>query len=346
MILGLMASQGMIARVEAEAAKAYPLELTDGADRGRVAPYFVEWVRQMLYSRYGTDVYEKGYRVYTTLDPAIQFVADSALQAQLAWVEKQPAFVAPTFEETRDWPDDSLEAVSRGGAQMPYVQGMFIALDPRTGDVRALVGGRDFQDSEFNRATQAIRQPGSVFKPFVYTAAIAAGIPASEIIYDTPILIENAGTDPYSPRNFSNSFNGPMTLRSALANSVNVVAVKLGQRVGEESMAQIATSMGIESEIPRVPSAAIGAASVRPIEIATAYTTFANMGVRVAPRAILRIESSDGRVLWESRVNREQVLEPRVSWVMLSRSRSRSRVRPGPPTPPRIPGSWPSRPRS
>jgi penicillin-binding protein 1A len=318
LILELMADQGRIERVEAEAAKAYPLELHDGANRGGVAPYFVEWVRQMLYSRYGTDVYEKGYRVYTTLDPALQFVADSALQAQLEWVEKQAAFAAPTFEETRDWPEDSLAAVSGGGGQMPYVQGMFIALDPQTGDVRALVGGRDFQDSEFNRATQAIRQPGSVFKPFVYTAAVAAGIPASEIIYDTPILIENPGTDPYSPRNFSNSFNGPMTLRSALANSVNVVAVKLGQRVGEESMAQIANSMGIDSEIPRVPSAAIGAASVRPIEIATAYTTFANMGVRVAPRAILRIEASDGRVLWESRVNREQVLEPRVSWVMLS----------------------------
>ena len=318
LILELMADQDMIARAEAEAAKSYPLELSVGADRDRVAPYFVEWVRQILYSRYGTDVYEKGYRVYTTLDPALQLVADSALQDQLAWVEKQPEFSAPTYEETRDWPADSLAQVSGDGGQMPYVQGMFIALDPATGDVRALIGGRDFRDSEFNRATQAIRQPGSVFKPFVYTAAIAAGIPASEIIYDTPILIENPGSDPYSPKNFGNAFDGPMTLRTALSNSVNVVAVKLGQRVGEESMAQIARSMGIESEIPRVPSAAIGAASVRPIEIATAYATFANMGVRVAPRAILRIESNDGRVLWESRVSREQVLEPRVSWVMLS----------------------------
>jgi penicillin-binding protein 1A len=318
MILELMAGQDMITRSEAEAAKSYPLELSVGADRGRVAPYFVEWVRQILYSRYGTDVYEKGYRVYTTLDPELQLVADSALKAQLAWVERQAEFRAPTYEETRDWPTDSLTRVSGGGGQMPYVQGMFIALDPTTGDVRALIGGRDFQDSEFNRATQAIRQPGSVFKPFVYTAAIAAGIPASEIIYDTPILIDNPGSEPYSPRNFGNDFKGPMTLRAALRNSINVVAVKLGQRVGEESMAQIANSMGIESEVPRVPSAAIGAASVRPIEIATAYTTFANMGVRVAPRAILRIESNDGRVLWESRVSREQVLEPRVSWVMLS----------------------------
>ncbi len=317
LILGLMENQGMVSAADAADAMAYPLELHEGTGARVPAPYFVEWVRQNLYSRYGTDIYEKGFRVYTTLDPKMQLVADSAMQAQLAWVETNPAFRAPTYLETRSWSPDSLAAVSRGG-ETPYIQGMFIALDPATGDVRAMIGGRDFEDSEFNRATQAIRQPGSVFKPFVYTAAIAAGIPASEVIYDTPILIENPGTDPYSPRNFDNRFHGPMTLRRALARSINVVAVKVGQRVGEESMAQIANSMGITSEVPRVPSAAIGSASVTPLEIATAYTTFANTGVRVAPRAILRIESNEGRLLWESQVNREQVLDPRVAWVMLS----------------------------
>lgn len=319
LILELMARQDRVSRHDAEVAKAYPLELEEGAVQDRVAPYFVEWVRQHLYSRYGTDIYENGFRVYTTLDPAIQATADSALRAQLTAVERNPGFRGGvTYAQTRSWSADSLSAVSRGGAEMPYVQGMFIALDPRTGDVRALIGGRDFEDSEFNRATQAIRQPGSVFKPFVYTAAIASGIPASEVIIDAPILIENPGSDPYSPKNFTDTFHGPMTLRRALAQSINVVAVKLGQRVGEESMAQIATSMGITSEIPRVPSAAIGSASLTPLEIASAYTTFANMGVRVVPRPILRIESKDGRVLWESQVNREQVLEPRVAWVVLS----------------------------
>ncbi|MGH7540131.1 MAG: transglycosylase domain-containing protein, partial [Gemmatimonadota bacterium] len=258
LILELMADQGKVRREEAEAAKAYPLEVREGAEEGARAPYFVEWVRQLLYSRYGTDIYEKGFRVYTTLDLRMQAVADSAIRAQLTWVEGQAAFPAPTYEETREWPVDSLDAVSRGGTEMPYVQGMFIALDPRTGDVRALIGGRDFEDSEFNRATQAIRQPGSLFKPFVYTAAVAAGIPASEVIYDTPVRIENPGSEPYSPKNFSEQFHGPLTLREALVRSINVVTVKLGQRVGEESMAQVAHSMGITSEIPRVPSAAIG----------------------------------------------------------------------------------------
>ena len=319
LILGLMARQGLVSRHDAEVARAYPLEIEEGAVQDRVAPYFVEWVRQNLYARYGTDIYENGFRVYTTLDPTIQATADSALRAQLTRVERNPGFRGGvTYAQTRSWPSDSLATVSRGGAEMPYVQGMFIALDPRTGDVRALIGGRDFEDSEINRATQAIRQPGSVFKPFVYTAAIASGIPASEVIIDAPILIENPGSEPYSPKNFTDTFHGPMTLRRALAQSINVVAVKLGQRVGEESMAQIATSMGITSEIPRVPSAAIGSASLTPMEIAAAYTTFANLGVRVAPRPILRIESKEGRLLWESQVNREQVLEPRVAWVVLS----------------------------
>jgi penicillin-binding protein 1A len=319
LILELMARQNRISRDDAEAAKAFPLELDEGASIPQTAPYFVEWVRQTLYARYGTDIYDRGFRVYTTLDPDVQAAADSALATRLSEIERSSLYRgSATYEETRAWPADSLYQVSQGGANMPYVQGMFIALDPKTGDVRALVGGRDFEDSEFNRATQAIRQPGSVFKPFVYTAAIASGIPASEVIWDAPVILENIGGEPYAPKNFDPEFNGPTTLRRALARSLNVVAVKLGQRVGEESFAQMAARMGIRSEIPRVPSAAIGAASITPMEIASAYTTFANLGVHVEPRSILRIESKDGRILWESTINREEVLEPQVAWVVLS----------------------------
>jgi len=318
LILGLMAGQGLISREDAEAAKAYPLELAEGARVKQEAPYFVEWVRQTLYDRYGTDIYEKGYRVYTTLDPDLQGAADSALSAQLEWVDRQPGYNGVPFEDVRGWSPDSLYQVSRGGAEMPYVQGMFIALDAETGDVRALIGGRDFDDSEFNRATQALRQPGSVFKPFVYTAAINSGIPASDVIYDAPYYLENLGGEPYSPRNFDNDFKGPLTLRRAMARSINIPAVILGQRVGEESFAQLATSMGISSPIPRVPSAAIGSTDLRPIEIATAYTTFATLGVRVTPRTILRIENKNGRILWESRIQRERILEPGVAWIAQS----------------------------
>lgn len=316
LVLDLMRNQGKISAEEAAAAKSYPLLLRDADGEGTLAPYFVEWVRRILIDRYGTSLYEDGLRIYTSLDPVMQSVADSAVAEQLAWIEQQPGFRAPTYSETRDWDRERLE-----GVNMPYLQGVFIALDPDNGNVLALVGGRDFEDSEFNRATQARRQPGSGFKPFVYTAAIASGMPASEVILDTPVEFPQPDGSVWSPKNFTNDFAGPLTLRDALRQSVNVVAVKLGQRVGIETVAQFARRMGITTDIPRVPSTAIGAPSVRPIEMAEAYTTFANLGVRVSPRPILRVESSNGDVLWEAPIEREEVIDEQTAWIMVSMMR-------------------------
>ncbi len=316
LVLSLMENQGMISAAEAAAAKAHPLLLRNGAEDEAIAPYFVEWVRQILIERYGTRLYEDGLRIYTSLDPALQAVADSAVEEQLQWVENQPGFRAPTYAETREWPDERLE-----GPNMPYLQGIFIALDPENGDVLAMVGGRDFQDSEFNRATQAERQPGSGFKPFVYLAAIESGIPASEVILDTPVEFPQPDGSIWSPKNFTEDFAGPLTLRDALKRSINVVAVKLGQRVGIESVAQYARRMGITTDVPRVPSTAIGSPSVKPIEMAEAYTTFATLGVRVSPRPILRVESVDGDVLWEAPVEREEILDEQTAWIVVSMMR-------------------------
>jgi penicillin-binding protein 1A len=313
LILELMTRQGMITGEEGARARAYPLIVNPDARERIPAPYFVEWVRRILIERYGTQIYEAGLRIYTTLDPAMQAVADSAMYAQLEWIEQQPGFEAPTYRETRAWPEDSLT-----GPDMPYVQGMFIAVDPLNGNVLAMIGGRDFQDSEFNRATQAQRQPGSLFKPFVYTAAIENGIPASEVIFDTPIEFPQPDSSIWSPSNFTNDFKGPVTLRDALAASINVVAVKVGVRVGLETVAQYAHRMGISSRVDRVPSTAIGSPSVRPIEMVEAYTTFANLGIRVTPRPILRIENAEGEVLWEAPVEREEVLDEHTSWIMVS----------------------------
>jgi len=198
----------------------------------------------------------------------------------------------------------------------PYLQGVFIAMDPATGDVRALVGGRDFDDSKFNRATQARRQPGSVFKPFVYTAAIASGIPASHVIFDAPLMLEQVDGTTWAPKNYEGDFRGPMTLRQALKLSVNIVAVKLAMEVGMETVAQTARRMGIETPIPRYPSTAIGAAEVIPLEVSSAYTVFANQGVRARPRAILRVEDAEGRVLWEPRSETERVLDPTTAFII------------------------------
>ncbi len=313
LVLELMRRQGKIDEETAAWAKAYPLALARGAGEGPLAPHFVEWVRRILIERYGPQIYEAGLQIYTTLDPALQAVADSALHAQLEWIEDQPDFEGPTYEETREWPEERLQ-----GPEMPYLQGMFVAVDPRNGDVLAMVGGRDFEDSEWNRATQARRQPGSAFKPFVYTAAIENGIPASEVIYDTPIEFPQPDSSIWSPRNFTGDFKGPVTMREALARSINVVAVKVGVRVGLETVAQSAHRMGISTDVPRVPSTSIGAPSVRPIEMVEAYTTFANLGVRVSPRPILRVENSDGEVLWEAPVEKEEVLDEQTAWIVVS----------------------------
>ncbi len=316
LVITVMERQGLISAREAEFGRAFPLLVQGDRREGPAAPYFVEWVRQKMLDRYGNRLYEDGLKIYTSLDPQLQEVADSALQAQLEWVEAQPGFRAPTYEETREWAAEDLAVT-----EMPYLQGMFIALDPATGDVRALVGGRDFEDSEYNRAVQAVRQAGSGFKPFVYTAAIAAGVPASEIVFDTPIEFDQPDGSIWSPRNFTGRFLGPITMRQALIESINIVAVKLGVRVGIESVAQYAHRMGIETEVPRFPSTAIGSPSVKPIEMAEAYTVFANLGVRVEPRPILRVENVRGEVLWSVPVEREEVLDEETAWIMVSMMR-------------------------
>lgn len=319
LVLNLMAEQGVIPREAAEAAKGYPLPVRGAREvSASPAPYFVEWIRQLLDARYGSDLYLAGLRIYTGIDLGLQAIADSALKAQLAVMEGVPAYAHPTYAGVHEKWGDTLR-----WDQTPYLQGSFVAIDLETGVVKALVGGRNFGESEFNRAVQALRQPGSVFKPFVYTAAIANGFPASHVIYDSPVEYEQydpEGDSSYlwSPKNYTETFGGPTTLRDALRRSVNVVTVKLGESVGIETVAQYARRMGIRTAIPRVPSIAIGSASVIPLEVMEAYTTFANLGVRVAPQPIVRIEDKRGRLLWEMEVERERVLDPQTAWVLLS----------------------------
>jgi penicillin-binding protein 1A len=186
-------------------------------------------------------------------------------------------------------------------------------MDQHTGEIRALIGGRDYEDSKFNRATQALRQPGSTFKPIVYTAAIASGIPASHVIYDSPLMLEQVDGTIYSPRNYDPEFRGPMTLRDAMRVSVNTVAVKLGMEVGLETISQLAGDLGISTEVPPYPSTSIGAASVYPIELVEAYSALANNGMKVNPRYILKVEDAEGRLLWETQPEREQVLDTAVA---------------------------------
>ncbi len=305
LVLSQMARERYLARAEYERWKDEPLpEQPHEEGTNELAPYFVEMVRRELDNRYGGDLYRKGYRVYTTLDVDMQRLAQDAMEKAWDRIEGVSSYKHPKYTEV----------MAKGGSphegRTPYLQGMFVSLEPRTGEIRALIGGRDFKDSKFNRVTQALRQPGSVFKPFVFTAALASGIPASHIIFDAPLMLEQADGSIWAPRNFSPEFSGPMTLRDALRRSINIVTIQLAREVGIETVAQYAHRMGIETPIPRVPSIAIGASDVIPLQMAEAYTPFANHGLRTRPRAILRVEDSEGRVLWETRTEQERVIEP------------------------------------
>src|SRR5690606_3549727 len=195
----------------------------------------------------------------------------------------------PTFKHPKK---AEFDTVSTFPGQTPYLQGALIALDPHTGAVRALIGGRDYRQSKFDRARLARRQAGSSFKPFVFTAAIASGIPASHIIVDAPVVYPQVSGQEWRPQNYDGTFEGPMTLRQALRRSINMVAIKLGwEEVGIETVAQTARRMGISTEIERFPSTTIGAVEVIPLEVAESYSGFATLGTRVRPFPIVRVES-------------------------------------------------------
>lgn len=303
-VLRLMKNQGYITDAEMTQWQSEPLpETPAGVSEGRIAPYFVEWVRGDLDQRFGADLYSKGFQVVTTLDLEMQRAAKAAMDTGWARIERSPGFRAKTYAAVK------AEGGVKNATETPYLQGMFIAMDPASGEVRALIGGRDFEESKFNRATQALRQAGSTFKPFTYAAAISSGVPASHVIYDSPVMLEMHDGSIYAPKNYDPDFRGPLTLREALKHSVNTVAVKLALEVGLETVAQTARQMGIRTEVPPYPSTAIGAPSVIPLQITEAYTAFANGGTRASARAILRVEDIDGRVLWESRPEREEVLD-------------------------------------
>ena len=303
-VISMLEEDGYITSGQADAARAQPLVVdvtrpTETQERD----YFTEYVRKYLVSRYGwSAVYEEGLRVYTTLDPEMQAAAEFALDSVLT--AKEPVWDPETgeFEEDPErlrYPSsyDRWQAIEDTTSGAPdYVQGAVVALDPRTGYVRAMVGGRDFEDSEFNRAVQASRQPGSSFKAFVYAEAIEQGWSPGSMVLDQPVVVD---MDPgfWRPRNYDRRFHGMSTLRRALALSYNVSAVRLGMAVGVEAVAARAHRMGIESRLPIVNSLPLGSAMLNPLEMAQGYIPFATGGLARDATAILRVEDRYGNVL-------------------------------------------------
>src|SRR6478752_569372 len=316
-IIALMRDEGLVSPADARQAQAYAVRLAPRVDAGEAAPYFVEWVRQVLDDKFGKQLYEQGLTVHTTLDLDMQTAAERALERQIRQIDggKYGAFPHISYERYMAQANGNDDA---GQAMSPYLQGAFVAMDPRTGAVRALVGGRDFDDSKFNRATQALRQPGSTFKPIVYADAVQNGRPPSYIVDDSPVSVPQVGGGDWTPQNYDGKFEGPMPMRRGLYQSRNIVAIKVGMELGEQSVIDMARKFGITTPIPPYPSIHIGAADVYPIEMIAAYSAFATLGTRSSPTSIVRVENAKGDVLWEPTPVKAPVMSPEEAWLMVS----------------------------
>jgi penicillin-binding protein 2D len=316
LILQKMAEQGYITPALAEKTKAEPMVTAPNGGMSAASGYFVDAVRQQA-ERAGIPIMSGGYKIYTTLDPALQRQAVTAIIDGTNKIEAQKGY-------------RHLTQAAAKGPQSDYLQAMAVSIDPYTGDVRALVGGRNYARAPYNRAVSARRQPGSSIKPLVYSKAIEDSIPANTIVPDTALSIDLPGAvDPYKPDEIDGKFWGSvvfregkptsnlLTMREGLIHSRNMVAIQLGQRVGMDSVAALSLRMGINTPMDPVPASAIGASVVRPIELVAAYTAFANNGAVVQPRFITTIDDLSGRhVFMRPPSTPQQVLDPRVAFIM------------------------------
>ncbi len=301
-ILDLMVGQKFLNRADADAAKAQPVTTVPNGGMSAPSPYFVDVVKSQA-EKAGVPLSQGGYRIYTTIDPALQRAATAALLEGTAAVEARPAYRNPTY-------------ANHDAGKIDYLQGAVVAIDPSTGDVKALVGGRNYQESPFNRVTSGMRQPGSSFKPFVYARAILDSTPPNAIVPDTALEISYDG-QVYRPRNDDNDFLGNITLRTAITRSRNPVAVQLWLKSGADSVIALARRFGITSAIAPYPSSAIGASVVQPLNFVAAFTAFANLGTPVEPRFVYRVEDRNGKTLWGQQVRTlPPALDPATAFIV------------------------------
>ncbi len=286
LVLRLMREEGRIDEVALREALAEPVSAHSRRTERTIAPHFVDFVKSELAERYGEKLKTEALQIYTTLDVDLQQASQRAVTDGLAALEKNYRRLA---------------VASREGP----LQGALIGLEPETGAVRAFVGGRDYRLSQFNRVTQAHRQPGSLFKPFVFLAAFSrrdlpVPITPATILLDSPITVawdERAEDQIWSPRDYDGDFRGPLSARRAVELSINIPTVRAALAAGLPTVVGAARAAGIGSRMRGYPSVALGAFEISPIEIAGAYAVLANGGVRVRPWAIVGVETADGTVL-------------------------------------------------
>jgi penicillin-binding protein 1A len=310
LVLNAMVESDKLEPALADSIAASEIVVAKAGSKGPFAAYFLEHVRQYLESKYGADrIYHGGLQVYTTLDPYLQRVAEDSLESRLIQIEEDH-----TYEETRESYEAMLDSADVGRPQ--YLQSAAVAIDVQTGYVRVMVGGRNFKHSNFNRAVQARRQPGSAFKPFIYIAALENGYTPADVVLDAPIVLDLPNGDVWKPNNFSKRFEGEITLRRALNKSINVAAVRVLLSLGPVSAISYAHRLGVKSPLQNVYSLALGTSEVNLLELTSAYGTLAAGGIRAEPLFVKQVVDRNGKLLEENAVYREEALNPQTSYMI------------------------------
>ena len=312
-VLHRMEEDGFITPAQAAAATQTPLHVVERNLEGSQAPYFVDMLKDQLLAQFSEhDLISQRYRIYTTLDLDAQRAASDGVRDGMAEVDRL-VHGHKRAQRGKDAPPED--------PNQPQVA--LLALDPHTGEVRAMVGGRNYADSQLNHVL-ARRQPGSSFKPFVYAAALNTAVNGSQPVITPATILQDEPTtfefedQTYEPRNYKEEYHGAVTMREALMLSLNAATVSLAQMVGYDKVRDLAVAAGINRELQATPAIALGAYVATPLEIAGAYTIFANDGQYVAPRLILEVRDASGRVLLRTPEERRQVLDPRVSYLMVN----------------------------
>ena len=322
LVLSLMHANGEVSDHDYELAIESPITVARGSTQSVDAPYFVDLVEDELQNKFQDENFHSGaYHIYTTLDMDLQRAATEAIRVGMQGVDEQ-------IRKQRRF----------RGQTPPEAQVALVAIDPHTGAVKAVAGGRNYGMSQLNHAI-AKRQPGSIFKPFVYATALDTAIEGKGQVLTASTTVEDEPTTflfdgkAYEPRNFKNDYHGTVTLREALAHSLNVATVKVAEMVGYNSVVDMANRAGMNYKIQPTPAVALGAYEITPLEAAGAYTIFSNHGDYVKPDFVSLVRTQDGKVIYKHRPEEKQVLDPRVAYLVTNlmeevlRSGTAARVR-------------------
>jgi penicillin-binding protein 1B len=315
LVLDSMVENHALTQADAERAKATPLKLAPPNVEASDAPYFVDLLRDTLITKLDErQMNEQGYRIYSTIDPDLQRAAAAAVESGMKLVDDQVTKLRT--KRTRIGKNKYETKVLPG----PLAQVAVVVMDPHTGEVLALVGGRNYGISQLNHAV-AKRPTGSIFKPFVYAAAMNTALDGTNPVFTPASIVQDApatfayGDQIYEPRNYKEEYHGDVTARYALAMSLNNATVKLAEEVGYEKVADLAKLSGITS-VKATPAMALGAYDATPIDMAAAYTVFANNGLRISPTLVNSVRNANGDIVQDFKPETHTVLDPRVAYIM------------------------------